>query len=268
MVSLLVFMSWILAITGKGGVGKTTLAALAVRWLAEHGHGPVLAVDADPNSCLDAALGVQVHAAVGSVREETRRIVQAQAASNPATASQAGIGKQELLEMKIQQAIVETRDFDLIAMGRPEGPGCYCYANNVLAAAVRRLAGSYPSVVIDNEAGLENLSRRIVTRVDQLVFVTDPSQRGITTTRRLYDLAIEMSVDTPAMGVVINRARDDACVDRVRKMMEGTPVEVLGVLPENAELAEWDTARHSIMEFPARNAVCSAAAAIFERMSR
>lgn len=261
-------MGWTLAITGKGGVGKTTFAAMAVRWLSQHGHGPVLAVDADPNSCLDSVLGVRVQAAVGSVREETRRIVQAQAqaASNTAVASTAGIGKQELLEMKIQQAIVESEDFDLIAMGRPEGPGCYCYANNVLGAAVRRLAGSYPSVVIDNEAGLENLSRRIVTRVDQLVFVTDPSQRGLSTVRRLYDLAVEMGVEARGMGAVINRARGVECVDRLRKVLEGTPVEMLGVLPEDAELAEWDAAGRPLLELPAGNPVCVAADAVFERI--
>jgi len=261
-------MSWILAITGKGGVGKTTLAAMAVRWLTEHGHGPLLAVDADPNSCLDAVLGVQVRAAVGSVREETRRIVQAQAAADPARAGQARVGKQELLEMKIQQALVEANDFDLIAMGRPEGPGCYCYANNVLGAAVRRLADSYPSVVIDNEAGLENLSRRIVTRVDQLVFVTDPSQRGLDTTRRLYDLAVEMAVDAPAMGVVVNRARSEACLDRARKVLEGTPVEVLGALPEDAQVGDWDAAGRPLVDLPAENVVYGAASAIFERMRR
>ena len=258
-------MGWLLAITGKGGVGKTTLAALAVRWLAEHGRRPVLAVDADPNSCLDAALGVHVHEAVGSVREETRRLVQAQAQP---TGPAAGIGKQELLEMKIQQAIVESEDFDLIAMGRPEGPGCYCYANNVLGAAVRSLAGKYPSIVLDNEAGLENLSRRIVTRVDQLVFVTDPSQRGLTTTRRLYDLAVEMAVEAKAFGTVINRARDAGCLDRLKKALEGTPVEVLGMLPEDEQLAEWDAAGRPLLELPAENPVYAAAAAIFERMGR
>lgn len=268
-------MAWTLAITGKGGVGKTTLAALAVRWLVERSRGPVLAVDADPNSCLGGVLGVQVEAAVGGVREEARRIVQAQAAeaggrggdSAPGPSpSYAGIGKQELLEMKLQQALVESRDFDLIAMGRPEGPGCYCYANNVLGAAVRKLAGNYPSVVIDNEAGLENLSRRIITRVDWMVFVTDPSQRGLTTARRLYDLAVEMGVQAGGFGAVINRARDAGCVDRLRKAMQGAPVEILGVLPEDAEVAEWDAAGKPLLRLPSENAVYKAAAGVFERV--
>ncbi len=275
-------MSWLLAITGKGGVGKTTLAALAVRWLIERGRGPVLAVDADPNSCLDSALGVRVRSAVGSVREEVRQIVQAQAAgggqspssklpaapgaSEMGTVPGAGIGKQELLEMKIQQSLVEADDFDLLAMGRPEGPGCYCYANNVLGAAVRKLADHYPAVVIDNEAGLENLSRRIVTRVSRLVFVADPSQRGLTTTRRLYDLAVEMGVQTPAMAAVVNRARDESCIDRLRRALDGTPVEVLSALPEDEQLSQWDAAGRSLLELPADNAVYAAAGAIFEQM--
>ena len=133
-------MSWTLAITGKGGVGKTSLAALAVRWLGEHGRGPVLAVDADPNTCLDALLGVEAAHSVGSVREEAREIAQGGMSS--------GVSKQEMLDLKIQESLVEADSFDLIAMGRSEGPGCYCYANNVLRGVLARLAGQYPSVVV------------------------------------------------------------------------------------------------------------------------
>ncbi len=260
-------MSWTLAITGKGGVGKTTLAALAVRWLAEHGRGPVLAVDADPNTCLDALLGLRVTSAVGTVREEVRQIAQAQAASV------GGMGKHQLLELKIQESLIEAESFDLIAMGRPEGPGCYCYANNVLGAAVRRLADDYPSVVIDNEAGLENLSRRIVRRVDHLMFVADPSARGLTTARRLYDLAVEMEIDAGAMSVVINRVRpagatsDGRGLARARQQFEGTPVEVLGTLPDDVELGARDEDGQPVFTLPSANPVCAAAWAMFERMA-
>jgi CO dehydrogenase maturation factor len=255
-------MSWTLAITGKGGVGKTTLAALAVRWLKERRRGPILAVDADPNTCLDALLGVKAACSVGGVREEAKQIVQAM------NGSAGGMGKQELLDMKIQEALVEAQGFDLIAMGRPEGPGCYCYANNVLRGVLSRLANQYPSVVIDNEAGLENLSRRTVQQSDWLVFVTDPSARGLTTARRLYDLALDLEVNTKSMGVVINRLRDGESLERARELFAGTPVQVLGGLPDDAEIAARDSAGEPVFGLPATNPVLEAAAAIFERISQ
>jgi len=255
-------MSWTLAITGKGGVGKTTLAALAVRWLSENALGPVLAVDADPNTCLDALLGVQAASAVGVIREEAKQIIQDQATST------GGMGKQQLLEMKIQQSLVEHDDFDLIAMGRPEGPGCYCYANNVLGAVLRRLVDNYPSIVIDNEAGLENLSRRIVHHVDQLLFVTDPSARGLMTARRLYNLALEMAIKVDSVGVVVNRARDDSCLDRARALFADTPVAVIGALPEDEVLGARDRKGESIQGLPTENAVFRAASDLFAAMRK
>lgn len=223
-------MSWALAVTGKGGVGKTTLAALAVRWLVEHSHGPILAVDADPNSCLDAMLGVEVRSTVGRVREDVKQVAQAGLA--------AGVSKEEWLDLKIQESIVEAEAFDLIAMGRSEGPGCYCYANNVLRRVLDRLAGGYRCVVVDNEAGLENLSRRTVRAVDQMIFVSDPSAPGMQTARRLYDLCREMEMSAGKMGVVVNRAHDERCLGRARALFSGTAVEVLGVLPDDTEVAE------------------------------
>ena len=252
-------MSWTLAITGKGGVGKTTLAALAVRWLVEHDRTPVLAVDADPNTCLDAVLGVKAACTVGGVREEAKRIAQGDSAG--------GMGKQELLDLKIQEALVESGKFDLIAMGRPEGPGCYCYANNVLRSVLSRLAGRYPAVVIDNEAGLENLSRRTVQRADWLLFVAEPSARGLTTARPLYDLALEMQINTGAMGVVVNRARNGASVERAQKLFDGTPVQVLGAIPEDAELAAQDLEGAPVFSLSRQSFAQRAAAEIFERMT-
>lgn len=249
-------MSWTVAITGKGGSGKTTFAALAVRWLGEHGKGPVLAVDADPNTCLDALLGVRATSTVGAVREEARQIAQG--------GMSGGISKQELLDLKIQESLVEANDFDLIAMGRSEGPGCYCYANNVLRGVLARVADDYPSVVVDNEAGLENLSRRTVQKTDWLVFMTDPSARGLTTARRLYDLALEMEIAACAYGVIVNRARGPETIGRAWEIFDGTPVNVLSSLPDDDALATHDTTGASIFELPADNRVYAAAGMILE----
>jgi len=251
-------MTWTLAITGKGGAGKTTLAALAVRWLGERGKGPVLAVDADPNTCLDRLLGVVASCTVGRVREEAKNIARAGMAG--------GISKPELLDLKIQESLVEESGFDLIAMGRPEGPGCYCYANNVLGGILARLAGQYPSVVIDNEAGLENLSRRTVQRADWLVFVADPSARGLRTARNLYDLAMEMNIAAGSMGVVLNRTRDGEGLDSARELFRGTPVKVLGALPEDDELRLRDTRGEPVFGLPAGGPIYQAAGEVFLQM--
>ena len=225
-------MSWTVAITGKGGVGKTTVAALMVARLIAHGRRPVLAVDADPNSCLDQALGVRVQKSIGSVREETRELVGKGALT--------GISKQEILALRIAESLVEAQDFDLLSMGRPEGPGCYCYANNVLRDAIHEIAAQYPYVVIDNEAGLENLSRRIVASVDLLVIVGDPSARGLATMRRVYDLAREMGTTFARLALVVNRLRRDELPPAAAALQAETGASVLIGIRDDEHLAHLD----------------------------
>ncbi len=223
-------MPYTIAIAGKGGTGKTTVAALIVSRLIARGRKPVLAVDADPNSCLDSALGVNVIQTVGAVREEARELA--------GKGLGAGVSKQELLELKIHESLVEADSFDLIAMGRCEGPGCYCYANNVLKKVIERLADDYPVIVIDNEAGLENLSRRIVRRVDLLVNVTDASRVGLTTVERLHALAQEMGLDYGSLAIVVNRLRDGRLPDGASAVQENTNAGHLVGLPTDDVLAE------------------------------
>lgn len=230
-------MSYIIAISGKGGVGKTTIGALIVRRLIARGCRPVLAVDADPNTCLDTALGVAAHATVGGVREEARRIVKS---------GDAGISKQELLEMKISESLVEAEDFDLIAMGRPEGPGCYCYANNVLKSTLEQVAASYPYVLLDNEAGLENLSRRIVQKVDLLVMVSDSSRQGLATAERLHNLAAEMEIGYDRLALVVNRARSPQPPAYATEIAEAIGAHSLLALPYDDRLAELAEAGESM----------------------
>ena len=223
-------MSYLIGITGKGGVGKTTIAALIVQSLIKQSRSPVLAVDADPNTCLDQVLGVKAEQTVGGIREEARRIAGKGMAQ--------GIAKQHLLEMKIAETLVEADDFDLIAMGRSEGPGCYCYANNVLKSILTEISSQYPYVVLDNEAGLENLSRRIVQNVDLLVMVTDPSQRGLDTVARLHQLTLEMEMKYKKLAIIVNRLRRDQLPEQVEKLKESTQADFIIGLPEDDQLAQ------------------------------
>jgi CO dehydrogenase maturation factor len=238
-------MSYTVAVTGKGGVGKTTIASLLVTRLIARGCAPVLAVDADPNRCLDAALGLEVEKTIGAVREEARGIAGQGLA--------AGISKRELLEFRIAESLVEAEGFDLIAMGRCEGPGCYCYANNVLKQAIAQIAESYPYVVLDNEAGLENLSRRIVRAADLLVMVADPSKSGLDTVGRLYDLAVEMDVRYDRLAIIVNHVRRGGAATSALK--EKTRADFLLALPENQAIAELGERGESLAGLPEGNPV-------------
>ena len=238
-------MSKLIAITGKGGVGKTTISALLIKYLLDAGKTPVLAIDADPNSCLDAALGVKVTNTVGKAREEVR-----DAASSGAVT---GISKNEMLQMKIEQGLVEAEGFDLIAMGRPEGAGCYCYANNVLKDIIAEISSNYPYVVLDNEAGLENLSRRIIQKVDLLVLVSDGSNAGLNTLIRLYELANEMEMRYDKLALVVNRLRTGELPPRMAEIRETTKAGAVIGLPDDPEIAAFAEESRSYLNISAGN---------------
>ena len=240
-------MSYTIAITGKGGVGKTTVAALVVSRLIARGCKPVLAVDADPNTCLDLALGAKVEHTVGGVREEARVL----AGEGTVT----GVAKQELLRVKIAQSLVEHADFDLIAMGRSEGPGCYCYANNALLATLNEIADDYPYVVIDNEAGLENLSRRIVRKLDLMIMVADPSRQGLQTVRRLFALSQEMKLQVKCLALVINRIRRDTLPPEVEQLAKETGAALVLALPDDDDLMLLAETGGQLQTLPANNRV-------------
>jgi CO dehydrogenase maturation factor len=228
-------MSYTIAIAGKGGVGKTTLAGLVVLGLIARGRTPVLAVDADPNACLDQTLGVQAAQSVGALREDTGQAVQQ------------GMDKRRFLEMRVAECLLEADDFDLLAMGRPEGPGCYCYANAVLKDVLGQVAGNYPYVVVDNEAGLENISRRLMVEVDALVLTADPSARGLNTVRRLHRLVQEMGIRYGRLAVVVNRLRGEP-TPAARELAHELGADVLVGLPESDELRDIDEAGRSLAE--------------------
>ena len=235
-----------IAITGKGGTGKTTIAAAVVTCLIDRGCTPVLAVDADPNSCLDGVLGVKALKTVGQIREESR---------DAGAGQPGGVSKRELIELRIAESLVEAEDFDLIAMGRPEGPGCYCYANNLFGDCIGELSKSYPCIVIDNEAGLENLSRRLYRQVDLLLIAGDPSKRGIETIRRLHGLAAEMGVEYAKLALVVNLVRDGSNTRDLSSLGRELGADSVLILPFDPEIARAGEEGLRMQDVPRTNPV-------------
>lgn len=233
-------MAFTIALAGKGGTGKTTTAALLVRALHRRGAKAVLAVDADPNSTLHEALGVDVERSVGEITEGMLE--------NP-DANPGGMGKQEWLEYNLHRYTVETPEFDLLSMGRPEGAGCYCYANNLVRGCLDSLSSSYDYVIMDNEAGLEHLSRRTTRNVDLLLIVSDAGTRGIGTAARLSKLVDELDIRVRSRYLVLNRALeplDPGLLDAIDKA--GVPY--LGSIPTDIDIVRGDMRGGNIYELP------------------
>jgi len=245
-----------IAVAGKGGVGKTTTAGLLVRYLVEKGKKPVLAVDADSNTNLNEVLGLEVESTLGEAREEMKST----AAQNP------NLTKDMLIEMRVNQALVEAEGFDLIAMGRPEGAGCYCAANHLLTASMDKLADNYKYLVIDNEAGMEHISRVTTARIDLLLAISDPSRRSLTAAKRVIDLAKEMKVLEGKSYLIISMVRGEPSPELL-KAVEELGLNLAGWVPDDPELAGWDLSGKPISQLPDENPVKSAAYGIFDRVT-
>jgi CO dehydrogenase maturation factor len=226
-------MAFVIALAGKGGTGKTSFSALAIRYLVQTGRVPVLGVDADANSSLNEVLGVNVHTTVGRLREESL------AAVKSGVVRPGGMSMEELFDYQIQQSIIEARGFDLIVMGRPEGAGCYCAANNIIRKYLDKLTDSYPYMVIDNEAGLEHLSRKTTNSVDVLIIMSDASVRGIRTAKRIHDLIGELGLEIRKNILVINRAKDNEH-EELRLAAEGFGLPVAGFIPHDESISIFD----------------------------
>ena len=183
-----------IALSGKGGTGKTTISSLLVRSLIELGEKPVLAVDADPNANFHEALGVTVKESLGSMREEafSRQIPP-------------GMNRHDYVRLRFRQSLVESEGFDLVAMGRPEGTGCYCFANDLLSECMEQLEREYRFIVIDSEAGMEHISRGTIGKPDMLLIVSDPGARGLRTVARIREIATQLGLEPEKIFVVVNR---------------------------------------------------------------
>jgi CO dehydrogenase maturation factor len=221
-------MARTIAVAGKGGIGKTTIAALIIRHLIERASGPLLAIDADPAANLGILLGITVEKTIGDLREETLR----QMKDFPP-----GMSKEAYIEMGLHQIIVETPKFDLITMGRSEGPACYCYINNLLRKFTESLDSHYEWAVMDNEAGLEHISRRTASKVDYLIVVANENPLSFDSARKIDTLITEIKNPVHHKYLLLNAVREEK-IESLRRRAANLSFQYLGAIPYDRELEE------------------------------
>jgi CO dehydrogenase maturation factor len=243
-----------IAMAGKGGTGKTTVSGMLIKYLVGRGKTPVLAVDADANANLNEILGLEVTDTLGNAREEMKKGI-----------VPSGMTKDVFMSMKLEQAIMEQHGFDLVVMGQPEGAGCYCAANTLLSGFLERLSGNYPYMVMDNEAGMEHLSRLTTKNVDVLLIVTDTSRRGLQAGLRIHKLARDLNLGVGKSYIIINQAKSDPS-EAVMEMIDGNGLELAGVIPEDEQVYEFDLNGRPTIEIEDSNPALQAAYAIFDKI--
>lgn len=223
-------MSLIIGLAGKGGTGKTTLAGLMVKYLSKLGKVPILAVDADSNANLADVLGVTYKSTLSEAREEMK-----------GGAGNVSMTKDQLIELRASQALVEDDDFDLIVMGQPEGSGCYCAANTVLAGVLEKMVKNYPYQVIDNEAGMEHISRLTAKYMDIFFVVSDASRRGLTAAQRIWRLVDELKITIKHKYLILNRVRGEVPAE-VLEIIKKENMTLAGTIPDDMAIYDTDQA--------------------------
>ena len=247
-------MSYSIALAGKGGSGKTTMAGLLIKYLVKTSKTPILAVDADCNANLNEVLGLEVKDTLGNAREDMKKGV-----------VPGGMTKDIFMEMKLEEAVVEAPGYDLIVMGQPEGAGCYCAANTLLAGFMERLGGNYPFIVLDNEAGMEHISRLTTKDVDVLLIVTDTSRRGLQAALRIDDLARSLNIGVGKSYVVINQVKNTLS-EVALEMIKAGGLELAGTVPEDDTIYEFDLNGKPTIEMPESSPSVKAAFEIFDKI--
>lgn len=246
----------IIAMAGKGGTGKTTISSLLIKYLVENHFTPVLAVDADANANLNELLGLDVPETLGGIRERMKK------------ETPQGMTKSDFMEMEINKAIIEATDFDLLVMGQPAGPGCYCMANSILAGVMDRLSGSYRFMLVDNEAGMEHLSRLNLRKIEALFVVSDPSARGVLTAARIAELTKALGLEVDRKVLVVNRTPEnmpEALLKKIDEAVMDTDLVFGGIVPMSQEIFEAEAQRKSLLSLPAETPAVKAAFDIFRQ---
>jgi CO dehydrogenase maturation factor len=229
-----------IAVAGKGGTGKTTISALIIRILIESKKGAVLALDADPNSNLNELLGVKITSTVGALVENFKK---------DGAALPKGMYKDQMVEMNLHQSVIEGNGFDLLVMGRGEGPGCYCAANNLFKKYIDMLQKHYSYVVMDNEAGMEHISRKTTHDVKFLLIISDPSIRGILTASRLRDLAKELKINAENIFLIVNRS-NGSLDTRLKEYISEQKFDLLGIVNTDANINDIELSGKNIFDLP------------------
>ena len=250
-----------IAVAGKGGVGKTTLTGLLIEYLCGKKTGPVLAVDADANSNLNEVLGVEAPTSLGEIREEV-----AQAEVSGKNPIPAGMSKQDYTEMKFGDALAEEDDYDLLVMGRTQGKGCYCFVNGLLTTQIGRYAQNYKYIVVDNEAGMEHVSRGILPMMEIAILVSDCSRRGVQAAGRIVALMKELNFKPKKVGLIINRAPDGKLDEGTLEEIRKQDLELLGVVPHDDMIYRFDCDGKPIVQLPADSPVRKALQEIVEKL--
>ena len=246
-------MGYTVALGGKGGTGKTTIAGLLIRYMIKKGLRPVLAVDADCNSNLNEVLGVPLQETLGDAREMMKTDVPT------------GMTKDVFMEMKVEQALVEGDGFDLVAMGQPEGAGCYCAANNLLSSLMDRLIKNYAYMVVDNEAGMEHFSRLTQKDIDLLLLVSDPSRRGLTAACRIAELVRNLPIRVNQSYLLINQMQNRPNT-WPQEVMDHFDEEHIAVLPDDPLLVQFDIEGKPTSLLPDEALIVRATNELFERL--
>jgi CO dehydrogenase maturation factor len=234
-------MTTTIALAGKGGVGKTTIAGMVIKYLIQNKDGSVLAIDADPSSNLNMVLGLELGWTVGDIREDMlAQVKQSLTASGAAMGAMPGGGsKRDYLDYHIRSSLSEGDRFDLIAMGRSEGQGCYCAVNHNLREVIDAFSRNYQFVVIDNEAGMEHLSRRTTRDVDHLLIVSDPTQRGIVAAERIAEFRNDLDIRIKNTYLILNRVVGNV-PEALQEKTDTLDIPLLGAVPADQELAEYE----------------------------
>jgi CO dehydrogenase maturation factor len=248
-------MTKVIALAGKGGTGKTTTSALLLKYLVARKMTPVLAVDADANANLNELLDLDVQMTLGKIRKELKGELPI------------GMTRDQYMEMKIHQALIEETGFDLMVMGQPDGPGCYCAANQYLAMTMDKLAENYKYIIVDNEAGMEHLSRMNLRSIDYLFIVSDPSARGIMTARRIADITGPLQLEIKQQYLLVNRAPDPvppALQTKIDEAVAEADMSLGGIVSSSDDLINQELSGASYLDLPEDTQVIEQAFAIFD----